>query len=106
MPAKSADEVRSRVEYRGMADHLIPDRRALFCANCWSMTLRLACLSLLVLTLACAEDAAAATLNVDDDNQTGNEDGSAAHPYATVQAAVDKAATSGDTIQIAAGTYA
>jgi hypothetical protein len=48
----------------------------------------------------------AATLNVDDDNHTGTEDGSAAHPYATVQKAADKAATTGDVIQIAAGTYA
>jgi hypothetical protein len=50
--------------------------------------------------------AQAATLNVDDDNQTGTEDGSAAHPFSTVQKAADKAAASGDVIQVAAGTYA
>jgi hypothetical protein len=49
--------------------------------------------------------ARAATLNVDDDNKTGTEDGSAAHPFSTVQKAADQAAASGDTIQIAAGTY-
>jgi MYXO-CTERM domain-containing protein len=60
-----------------------------------------ACLCLLAGTQA----AAAAVLDVDDDNTTGTQDGSAAHPYATVQAAVAAAASSGDTIQIAAGTY-
>lgn len=54
---------------------------------------------------ASASAAHAATLNVDDDNKTGSEDGSALHPYSTVQKAVDKAAAAGDTIQIAAGTY-
>jgi hypothetical protein len=64
-----------------------------------------ACLGACLCVVLLARTAQAATLNVDDDNQTGTEDGSAAHPYATVQAAVDKAAKSGDTIQVAAGTY-
>jgi len=47
----------------------------------------------------------AAVLCVDDDNLTGAEDGSAARPYRTVQAAV-LAAADGDEIRVAAGTYA
>jgi hypothetical protein len=49
--------------------------------------------------------AAAEVRRVDDDNQTGVEDGSALHPYSTVQEAVDASATTGDTVQVAAGTY-
>jgi Protein of unknown function (DUF1565) len=63
---------------------------------------------ILILTLAfigafCAPVALASTIYVDVDN-TGEEDGSAAHPYNTIAeaAAVAKA---GDTVQVAKGTY-
>lgn len=48
--------------------------------------------------------AAGAIVAVDDDNQTGVEDGSTLRPYVSIQAAI-KAATSGDTIAVAAGSY-
>ena len=47
----------------------------------------------------------AAVLCVDDDNQTGVEDGSPLRPFSTVQAAIQAAADS-DEIRVAAGTYA
>ena len=46
-----------------------------------------------------------ADLYVDDDNNTGTEDGSAQRPFNTIQEAV-AASGPGDTIHIAAGTYA
>jgi hypothetical protein len=45
-----------------------------------------------------------AVWHVDDDNQSGRQTGSARYPYATVQAAVKRAA-SGDTIKVAVGAY-
>ena len=47
---------------------------------------------------------AGTTLHVDDSNTTGTEDGTAAHPFNTIQEAVN-AATDGDTVKVAAGTY-
>ncbi|HBY93896.1 MAG TPA: hypothetical protein DEP84_07975 [Chloroflexi bacterium] len=47
----------------------------------------------------------AADLFVDDDNSTGNENGTAQYPYNTIQEAIN-AAGSGETIAVAAGTYA
>lgn len=46
-----------------------------------------------------------ADLFVDDTNTTGNEDGSAQHPYASVQAAIDIAGSDEITIAVAAGGY-
>ena len=56
-----------------------------------------------VLTATTTLPASAATLHVDDSN-AGPVDGSAAHPYRTIQAAVN-AASSGDTIKVADGSY-
>jgi hypothetical protein len=48
---------------------------------------------------------AASTWYVDDSNTSGTEDGTAAHPYNTIGEAVI-AASAGDTIIVAGGTYA
>ncbi len=48
---------------------------------------------------------AATTWYVDDDNCPGSGDGSSGNPFCTIQEAVT-AASSGDTINVAAGTYA
>src|SRR5829696_10201652 len=47
-----------------------------------------------------------ATLYVDAGNATGVEDGTQAHPYSRIQAAIDHSAPSGDTVSVAAGVYA
>lgn len=47
---------------------------------------------------------AAAVWHVDDDNQSGAYDGTARYPYASIQAAVT-AASSGDVVRIAVGSY-
>ena len=65
--------------------------------SAWKLFL---CLPFLV-----AQTASADTLRVDDGNQTGVENGSALRPYATIQAALE-AAVSGETVLVAAGTYA
>ena len=46
------------------------------------------------------------TLFADVNNATGVEDGSAAHPYHLIQTAIDHSAATGDTVSVAAGTYA
>ncbi|MBK8479887.1 MAG: DUF1565 domain-containing protein [Proteobacteria bacterium] len=51
-----------------------------------------------------AERAAPRVLYVDDDNGTGQETGTAARPYRRIGAAV-AAATTGDTVRVAAGVY-
>lgn len=48
---------------------------------------------------------AAATMHTDVNNVTGTEDGTGLHPFATIQAALD-AAASGDTVKVAQGVYA
>ncbi|MBP7866832.1 MAG: right-handed parallel beta-helix repeat-containing protein [Acidobacteria bacterium] len=58
-----------------------------------------------LLALLVAPPCIAAVVCVDDDNATGVADGSALHPYPTLQAAVD-AASAGDEIRAAAGAYA
>jgi hypothetical protein len=45
------------------------------------------------------------TLYVDIANASGPQDGTQAHPYRSIQAAIDSSAPSGDTIKVAAGTY-
>ncbi len=70
------------------------------------MSQRVATCLLLVFKLALAQAvwAQPAFIAVDDDNTTGNADGSPLHPYPRIQAAID-AAASGDHIAIAAGQY-
>jgi len=46
------------------------------------------------------------TIYADVHNTTGIENGTAAHPYHLIQTAIESAAPSGDTIKVAAGTYA
>src|SRR5215204_2399211 len=46
-----------------------------------------------------------ADLFVDDSNTTGNEDGTAQHPYANLQAAINVASGDAITIAVAAGLY-
>ncbi len=59
----------------------------------------------LLLGLFCAVSGYGAVLRVDDDNQTGIEDGSAVRPFRTVAAAI-AVAGDGDEIRVAAGSYA
>jgi hypothetical protein len=47
-----------------------------------------------------------ATWFVDASNLSGVEDGSQAHPFHLIQAAIDHSATSGDKVSVAPGTYA
>ena len=48
---------------------------------------------------------AATTIHTDANNAAGPEDGTALHPFATIQAALD-AAASGDPVKVAHGVYA
>jgi hypothetical protein len=49
-------------------------------------------------------DSLSATINVNVTNETGNEDGTPAHPYNTIQEGIDHAAQ-GDRVQVAPGVY-
>jgi hypothetical protein len=61
--------------------------------------------SLLLAPLTIATPAWAVTYYVDDNANCATADGTAAKPFCTIQAAVNKAAASGDTVQVAAGDY-
>jgi hypothetical protein len=54
--------------------------------------------------LAMTISVSATTIYVDDSNVSGIEDGTPAHPYNTIEEGMD-AATAGDTVSIAAGSY-
>ena len=47
-----------------------------------------------------------ATLYVNASNVSGIQDGTQAHPYTSIQTAINNTATSGDTVSVAPGTYA
>jgi hypothetical protein len=49
-------------------------------------------------------DGLAATINVNVTNESGNEDGTPAHPYNTIQEGIDHA-VQGDRVQVAPGVY-
>lgn len=60
---------------------------------------------LMLMPMAIATPAWAVTYYVDDNANCTTADGTAAKPFCTIQAGVNKAAASGDTVQVAAGSY-
>lgn len=61
-------------------------------------------LFILLIFILCRFGVAATTIYVDVSNTSGIEDGSLEHPFNTIMEGIG-AAYSGDTVQVAAGTY-